>query len=63
MSITDDIVCGFVSLSEGSLAPEKTLGPSTVLSFVEIGLDDINSEARLPEDNQIIEDFMRRKKV
>ena len=44
------------------IAPEKTLGPSTVLSLVGIELDVINSEARLPEDklnrcNQIITDF------
>lgn len=50
------------------IAPEKTFGPNTVLSFVGIELDVINSEARLPVDkinkcNQIITDFMRRKKV
>ena len=50
------------------IAPEKTLGPSTVLSFVGMELDVINSEARLPEDKlnkctQIIAHFMGRKKV
>ena len=32
------------------MAPGKTLGPSTVLSFVGTELDVIKSEARLPED-------------
>ena len=31
-------------------APEKTVGPSTVLSFASIELDTLHSEARLPHD-------------
>ena len=50
------------------IAPEKTCGPATVLSFVGIELDTIKMEARLPEDKvlkckHLISDFLRRKKV
>ena len=32
------------------LAPEKTVGPATVLQFAGITLDSVRQEARLPED-------------
>ena len=51
-----------------SIAPEKTFGPSNVLSFVGIELDATKFEARLPEDKiekckQLISDFLKRKKA
>lgn len=50
------------------IAPEKTCGPATVLSFAGIELDSIKSEARLPTDKiekcvHSISGFLRRKKV
>jgi len=48
------------------MAPEKTVGPSFVLSFVGIELDTLKMEARLPEDKLakcclLIQDFLPRK--
>ena len=50
------------------MAPEKTVGPSTVLSFAGIELDTCKLEARLPQDKidkctNTIQDFLKRKKV
>ena len=50
------------------IAPEKTLGPSQILSFAGIELDSCLMEARLPLDKvqkfiEIITDFLKRKKV
>ena len=50
------------------MAPEKTVGPSFVLSFAGIELDTINMEARLPDDKlakcrSLIREFLPRKKV
>lgn len=58
-------LCGFLSVP---LAPEKTCGPSTMLSFAGVELDTVLFEARLPLDKvtkclNIISDFLSRKKV
>ena len=50
------------------IAPNKTCGPSTTLTFAGIELDSIRSEARLPRDKitkcvDIITDFLQGKKV
>ena len=50
------------------MAPEKTVGPSTVLSFAGIELDTCKMEARLPRDKlckctTLIQLFLQRKKV
>ena len=50
------------------MAPEKTFGPSTVLTFAGIELDTIRCESRLPENKllkcqQLIASFLRRKKA
>ena len=50
------------------MAPEKTVGPSFVLSFAGIELDTIKMEARLPEDKltkcrSLIREFLTKKKV
>ena len=50
------------------MAPEKTIGPSSVLSFAGIELDSDHMEARLPADKLakcklLITVFLRRKKV
>ena len=50
------------------IAPEKTFGPATTLTFAGIELDSIKCEARLPRDKiekcvQTIADFLHRKKV
>jgi hypothetical protein len=57
--------CAFIGLP---LAPEKTFGPSTTLSFAGIELDTIKLQARLPCDKlqkcvEFISEFLRRKKV
>ena len=57
--------CAFIGLP---LAPEKTLRPSTTLSFAGIELDTVKLEARLPRDKlqkcaEFISEFLRRKKV
>ena len=50
------------------IAPEKTVGPQTVLIFAGIELDTNTMEARLPNDKitktkTFLSDFLRRKKV
>ena len=50
------------------LAPEKTVGPDTVLQFAGIILDSIRMEARLPDDKlvkcrQSLSDFLTRRSV
>ena len=50
------------------MAPDKTVGPSTNLSFVGIELDSLSMEAGLPHDKihkytALIWQFLRRKKV
>ena len=50
------------------MAPEKTCGPSTILTFAGIELDTIRCESRLPEDKllkcqHLIAVFLRRKKA
>lgn len=50
------------------MAPEKTVGPSTTLSFAGIELDTCEMEARLPQEKldkcrHMLRDFLRRKKV
>ena len=50
------------------IAPDKTCGPSTTLTFAGIELDSIKSEARLPQDKilkcvETIKAFLKRKKV
>ena len=50
------------------MAPEKTVGPSTVLSFAGIELDTVRSEARLPQDKVMrctfmLSDYLKRKNV
>ena len=50
------------------MAPEKTCGPSTTLSFAGIELDTIALEARLPQEKlhkciELITTFRRRKKI
>jgi len=58
-------MCSYLGIP---IAPEKTFGPATTLSFAGIELDTIRSEARLPQDKiekctALISDFLRRKKV
>ena len=50
------------------MVPEKTVGPSSVLSFAGIELDTCKMEARLPLDKLfkcrlLLNDFLKRKKV
>ena len=50
------------------MAPEKTMGPSSVLCFAGIELDTDQMEARLPEEKlrkcvTLISEFLKRKKV
>jgi hypothetical protein len=57
--------CAFIGLP---MAPEKTCGPSTMLSFAGIELDTIKLEARLPLDKlckctDFITAFRQRKKI
>ena len=61
----------FLSFSEFlgiPMAPDKTIGPSCVLSFCGIELDSMIMEARLPRDKiskcmLLLQQFLRRKKV
>ena len=58
-------LCSYVGIP---IAPEKTCGPSTTMSFAGIELDSILLEARLPRDKigkwvSMISDFIHRKKV
>ena len=50
------------------MAPDKTVGPSTTLSFAGIELDSLSMKAQLPCDKihkctALISQFLRRKKV
>ena len=50
------------------LAPGKTVAPTRVITFLDITLDTVLMEARLPEDklekaNTLLEDFQRQQKV
>ena len=50
------------------MAPEKTFGPSTILTFAGVELDTIHCESRLPEDKllkckQLIAEFIKKKKA
>ena len=49
------------------MAPEKTFGPSTVLTFAGFELDTIRCESRLPEDKllkckQLITEFIKKRR-
>jgi len=63
-----NIFLDFCSYLGVPIAPEKTCGPATTLSFVGIELDTVLQEARLPREklnkcvNTILE-FLHRKKV
>jgi hypothetical protein len=59
------IICDFLGIP---IAPDKTFGPSTTLTFAGIELDSLKWEARLPTDKiekciQCIANFLTRKKV
>ena len=63
-----NIFLQFCSYLGVPIAPEKTFGPSTTLSFVGIELDTVLKEARLPQDKldkcvTTILEFRHRKKV
>ena len=50
------------------MAPEKTLGPSTTITFAGIELDSVEMEARLPQNKldkckELISEFLKRRKV
>ena len=58
-------LCSYLGIP---MAPHKTVGPSTVLSFAGIELDTVHSEARLPRDKVMrcvsqVSDFLKCKKV
>ena len=61
----------FLSICEGigiPMAPDKTIGPVTCLTFLGIELDTVQQKARLPKDKIekslfMINDFLGRKKV
>ena len=58
-------LCSYLGIP---MAPDKTVGPSTNLSFVGIELDSLSMEAGLPHDKihkytALICQFPRRKKV
>lgn len=58
-------LCSYLGIP---ITPEKTVGPSTVLSFAGIELDTVRSEARLPHDKvlrctSMLSDYLKRKKV
>ena len=58
-------LCSYLGIP---MAPDKTVGPSTTLSFAGIELDSLSMEARLPRDKihkctALISQFLRRKKV
>ena len=58
-------LCNFLGIP---IAPDKTFGPSTTLTFAGIELDSLRCEARLPRDKiakcvQFIANFLSRKKV
>ena len=50
------------------MAPEKTMGPSTTITFAGIELDSVEMEARLPQKKldkckELISEFLKRRKV
>ena len=58
-------LCDYLGIT---MAPEKTCGPSTILTFAGIELDTIRGESRLPEDKlfkcqHLIAAFLTRKKA
>ena len=58
-------LCDFLGIR---MAPEKTFGPSTILTFAGVELDTIHCESRLPEDKllkckQLIAEFIKKKKA
>lgn len=58
-------LCGYLGVP---LAPEKTVGPDTVLQFAGIILDSVRMEARLPDEKltkcrTILTDFLARRSV
>ena len=58
-------LCAYLGIP---IAPEKTVGPSQVLSFAGIELDSCRMEARLPNDKvekckSLLSSFLRRKKA
>ena len=58
-------LCSYLGIP---IAPEKTCGPATTLSFAGIELDSVSFEARLPQEKIdkclcLISDFLTRKKV
>ena len=58
-------LCSYLGIP---MAPDKTVGPSTTISFAGIELDSQSMEARLPRDKihkctTFISQFLRRKKV
>ena len=58
-------LCSYLGIP---MAPEKTVGPQTTLSFAGIELDSVKMEARLPQDklvkcNILITQFLERSKV
>ena len=64
---TLDLFLGLCSQLGVPMVPEKTCGPSTILSFAGIELDTVVMEARLPMDKikecvSLIKDFLLRKK-
>ena len=58
-------LCSYLGIP---MAPDKTIGPSTVLSFAGIELDTVRSEARLPYEKvqrctSMLSDYLKCKKV
>ena len=58
-------LCDFLGFP---MAPEKTFGPSTILTFAGVELDTIHCESRLPEEKllkckQLIAEFIKKKKA
>lgn len=58
-------LCDFLGIP---MAPEKTFGPSTILTFAGVELDTIRCESRLPVDklvrcSQLIASFLKKKKA
>ena len=47
------------------MAPEKTMGPSTTITFAGIELDSVEMEARLPQNKvaRCISEFLKHRKV
>ena len=57
-------LCDFLGIR---MAPEKTFGPSTILTFAGVELDTIHCESRLPEDKllkckQLIDEFIKKRR-